>query len=517
MLNEKKLSRITQPVLSGILHGRFGEDIALENSSLELMYAIQKELDIFEPIEDDECRLIWLEIPRGTAKEWKEAFCEEGEPTAQDEQELLEQYPRETEWVFLTTCTYREFTSLRISDRDHHYCIFCNEKRTSNRISRDMTWFMEPLLELVRQRVSDIAKAPSAYYRHIERNLPHRQRSGKIRSKDLNRILGQNLNIDNREYCIRVMKDLIRRQEIYSSPDGDWAGHNVPAPFEEMTIRTFCHYYRIADTLFRNESGSRRSRRKDQDDVKYYSNHGLHDRPDDYDLDCQADFTRFAKDHYGELGLSRMNVGATNHYANGKWLITFSFSYSAYLAKGLRIAMALYETGAPFIFYEAENVLHTLEETGWVRLSPFTFHDYIKGGDDEGVYALPYINECGGEDEITRQQYDEIVRLAKWEPADRLRLDHPIPLDSPLYGLIREKAVTPLTISQIRHLIEQEYNTYLIIAQDNETKRYYMMSPRYKGEHFNRPRKKYYSTFNKAMAALILLFNTFVIQANDSR
>ena len=159
------------------------------------------------------------------------------------------------------------------------------------------------------------------------------------------------------------------------------------------------------------------------DDVKYYTNHGMHMDLKEYDLDSEMDFKRFATDHYGELGLSRMNVGATHYYARGKWIITFGISYSAHDVTGLRIALELYESGAPFVFYDAENLLHILKETGWVRISPFTFHDYLQGGDDEGVIDLPFVEDCDKEGELTRKQYDEIVRQAEWEPDVQLKLD----------------------------------------------------------------------------------------------
>lgn len=81
-----------------------------------------------------------------------------------------------------------------------------------------MTWFLKPLLELVRQRVESIASDPEAYHQYIEANLPYRQRSGKIRSKDLNRIIPERkMQVENREYCIQVMKEFVRRKQAYES------------------------------------------------------------------------------------------------------------------------------------------------------------------------------------------------------------------------------------------------------------------------------------------------------------
>lgn len=506
-MNRENIQRITQPVLERVLTSSIADDIILDGHSLELMYEIQKELNIFEPIDDDEARLIWLEIPRGTTEEWKILFNEEVGPTQEEQQEFYENYPLETKWISLTTATYHELTTLHITDRCHKYRVFCNEDRSSESVRWDMTWFLEPLLILVRQKVSEILKDPQVYYRYIEEELPYRQRYGRIRSKDLNRIVGRSRNIENSDYCIHVMKELIKRNDVYASGDNIWQRHNVPAPLESMTIRTFCHYYHIADKVFRKGKDWMSQTEEIDDDIEYYTHNSLHDNLSNYNLDKQEDFIEFAKDHYGELGLSRMNVGATDHYVMGKWIITFSFSYSAYLFDGMEIAIALYETGVPFIFHNARNVLHALEETGWVRISPHIFHDYITHGDDEGVFKLPYKEFCDQEEEITSQQYDEIVNCAEWNPECQLIPDHIIPLESNLYDAIWGDIEGPMTISGIRHFIEDEYDIYLHVVKDTRTQKYYYMSIQNNDIHIKAEKEQYFNTFNEAMAALITLFN----------
>ena len=465
-----------------------------------------------EPIGDDEARMIWLEIPRGTAEEWK-AFDDERswysdpeEDMAIYQEALNDEYPYDKEWFFLVTSTYRENTFLKISDRDHRYVIFTNRHFREEARPSDMCWFMKPLLRMVKKRVASIVKDPDAYNRYIEENLPYRQRSGRIRSKDLNRILPERrLQVENREYCIQMMKELIRREKVYESEKGDWEKQGVPAPFDTMTIRMFCKYYRIADMAFWSKSEKKATCQTcdSDDDVKYYTNRGMHMDLKEYELDSEKDFKRFATDHYGELGLSRMNVGATHYYARGKWIITFGISYSAHDATGLRIALALYESGAPFVFYDAENLLHILEETGWVRISPFTFHDYLQGGDDEGVIDLPFVEDCDKEGELTRAQYDEIVKLAEWELDVKLKLDGTIPLEDEVYDLIREEVKEPVTLSEIRHRIEEKNETYLSVFEEDGYTGYYYVHSKDK-QHSPAKSESYYPTFNEAMRALIL-------------
>lgn len=510
--------RITQPVMDSVMSGTLDNEVHLDGKSFALLLEIQKALSVFEPIDDDEARKIWLEIPRGTAEEWKSfgdmrrGRSDDGDDGIDSYQEELDEYfPRETEWLFLVTSTYREYTFLKISDGDHKYVIFTNRAIHDKAFPTDMVWLLEPLLELVMERVNLITKNPDAYNRYIEEHVPYRQRSGRIKSKFLNRIIPEGkLQVGNRKHCIEVMGELLRREEVYSEAKDslavDWENKGVPAPFDTMSIRTFCKYYRIADTIFWAGAGNERAKKAVSigDDVEYYSHHGLHDDLEGCDLDSEEEFRRFAQDHYGELGLSRMNVGASDYYVRDKWVITFGFSYSAYVEEGLRIAMALYETGAPFIFHDAGNLLHVLQESGTVRISPFTFHDYLQGGDDEGVVALPYVEDCDKEGELTRAQYDEIVRLAEWEPDAQLKLDKPIPLDDAVYDLIRDEADAPMTLSEIRHCIEKKYETYLSVYEQDGYKGYYYMAP-FRNEKLSVVKcNKFFPTFNAAMKALIL-------------
>lgn len=511
-------NRITQPVIDSVMRGTLGNEVYVDGKSFALLLEIQKALSVFEPIGDDEARKIWLEIPRGTAEEWKAyddirnvCFGDRDDGLARYQEGLDEWFPYETQWLFMVTSTYREYTFLKISDGDHKYVIFTNRTFHDKGCPTDMVWLFEPLLELVKERVSLITRDPDAYNRYIEENVPYRQRSGRIRSKYLNKIVPEGkLRVGDREHCIEVMRELLRREEVYSEANGssaaDWESKGVPAPFDTMSIRTFCKYYRIADTIFWSKSGHERAKNavNIDDDVEYYSHHGLHHNLEGCDLDSEEAFKNFAQDHYGELGFSRMNVGASDDYVRDKWIVTFGFSYSAYLEEGLRIAMALYETGVPFIFYEAENLLHALEESGSVRLSPFTFHDYLQGGDDEGVFDLPYVEDCDKEGELTRAQYDEIVKLAEWEPDVQLKLDKPIPLNDVVYDLIRDEVEFSVTLSEIRHRIEKKYDIYLSVCEKDGFKGYYYLAP-LRNEKFSVTKcDTFFPTFNMAMKALIL-------------
>ena len=79
-------------------------------------------------------------------------------------------------------------------------------------------------------------------------------------------------------------------------------------------------------------------------DVAYYKRKKFVDVTEMYDIDSPEDFMRFATDHYGELGLSRLNIFASNDRLHGG-MIVVSNSYSSNVGLAIEIATALYKAG----------------------------------------------------------------------------------------------------------------------------------------------------------------------------
>ena len=140
-----------------------------------------------------------------------------------------------------------------------------------------------------------------------------------------------------------------------------------------------------------------------------------------YDIDSPEDFMRFATDHYGELGLSRLNIFASHDRQQG-WRIVVSNSYSANAGLAIEVATSLYKAGAPLLIYDAEKLLRILREEDYVRLVPDSYHNYM-GYQEEG----PSTN-CRGNmnarkmliSVLTKEQYQAIVSLAEWQPEERV-------------------------------------------------------------------------------------------------
>ena len=209
-------------------------------------------------------------------------------------------------------------------------------------------------------------------------------------------------------------------------------GHSAPL-FETMTIRKYCTYYRIANEVYEAYYRKRGFRGRiytdlqdvpeDLRDVVYYKRKKFADVTEMYDIDSSEDYIRFATDHYGELGLSRLNIFASNDRQQG-WKIVVFNSYSANAGLAIEVATALYKAGAPLLIYDAEKLLKILLEEDYVRLVPDSYHNYMGYQEEGTVYELPWEYECsdGGDSPLTLEQYHAIVSLTEWQPEERISL-----------------------------------------------------------------------------------------------
>ena len=142
-------------------------------------------------------------------------------------------------------------------------------------------------------------------------------------------------------------------------------------------------------------------------------------------MDDEETFKNFAYDHYGELGLSRVNINGYYIPEEKGWAIYASTSYSAYVAELLDIAVALYNAGAPLRIGHAQKLLDILEEKDYVAIKTYIFHDYLNHHEEGTVICLPYDEQCDDEDFLwTREIKQKIIENAEWKPIKEVqRLD----------------------------------------------------------------------------------------------
>jgi hypothetical protein len=279
------------------------------------------------------------------------------------------------------------------------------------------------IFSYLKNLIEAIVSNPDGYNEYIENNLPYQLRYGRIARKDFNRIEPRfKIEVEDREWAIKALEASIRNE--------------IAEPIKIMTIRQFCKYYRIGHEAyvryFQKISPKFTKRIIKEDipeelyDVEYYNNAEFKHIDKKYNLDSEEDFKKFARDHYGELGLSRLDICASNFQRKG-WVIGVYNSYSANVDVAIDVATALYKSGAPLEISNAEKLLKILNEEDYVGLMPYTYHDYMNHHKEGTVYQLPWeyqlYDGCDDtESLLTKAQYDEIVSLAEWDEIRKVKV-----------------------------------------------------------------------------------------------
>ena len=400
-------------------------EIVVGGCLLERLVGIQRQFERLAVMGDDEYRGFYIEVLRPTPEEWGDAeeLIASGEYDSREAflADWLAFNPMETRWFHVASSRYGDSRSLRITDRKRTMFIITNCPACADGAPDD-AWYRDILTRLFDylERMIDVVVAnPNGFNDYVAHNLPYQQRIGRISQKEFNRIVPNcKIEVEDKKTAIKALEDSVH-------------GRSVP-PLETMTIRQYCSYYRIAneayEAYYRKRGAIGRVYEDPQGvpeelrDVAYYKRMKFVDVETLYDIDSPADFIRFATDHYGELGLSRLNIFASNKRQQG-WMIVVSNSYSANVGLAIEVATALYKAGAPLLIYDAERFLRILREEDYVRLVPSSFHNYMGYQEEGTVYELPWEYECSGDVDspLTLEQYHAIVSLTEWQPEEQVR------------------------------------------------------------------------------------------------
>ena len=295
-------------------------EIVVGGDMLERLVEIQHRFERLAVIGDDEYRGFYIEVPRPAPEEWGdvEELIASGEYDSREAflADWLAFNPMETRWFNVASSRYGDSRSIRVTDRKHTRFIITNCHKCTY-AEPDDTWCRKNLTRLfdyLEQMIDVIVANPDGFNDYVAHNLPYQQRTGRIAQKEFNRIVPKfKIEVEDRETAIRALKDSV---------------HGFSAPLlETMTIRKYCTYFRIANEVYEAYHRKRGFRGRIytdlQDvpeelcDVVYYKRKKFVDVMEMYDIDSPEDFMRFATDHYGELGLSRLNIFASHDRQQG--------------------------------------------------------------------------------------------------------------------------------------------------------------------------------------------------------
>ena len=410
-------------------------EIVVEGNLLERMIETQRQFERLAVIGDEEYRGFYIEVPRPTSEDWgnAEELIASGEYSSMDAMKdtvlckldgigdiRLKDVAKVTRWFYLTSRKHGNNRSIHVTDRKFTHFVISNRSSYNEKefddvcCKENLTRFFDFLNLMIGVIIAD----SDGFNEYVANNLPYQQRTGRISRKNLVRIVPSlRIDVEDREMTVKALEDSIQGCSL--------------SPIETMTIRKYCKFYRIANEAYKayhkkRGIGGRINKDSKRDlqkisDVAYYKYMKYVDVENLYNVDSQEDFIRFATDHYGELGLSRLNILASNVQHQG-WKIVVSNSYSSNVGLAMEVAVSLYKADAPLHIYDAEKLLSILKEEDFVRLVPDSYHNYMGYQEEGTVYELPWEYECFDEKNsfLTLEQYHDIISHTEWESEKRV-------------------------------------------------------------------------------------------------
>lgn len=376
-----KNNRFTLPLIHldyfkcfSIMHAWNGERVAGE--ALIYFRQIERQLQKFAVMGDDEQRTLWLRV------------VSQGEKF----------------WIAVSVSSYRGVSHMLLADKHFimlHLRTYDGYEDKGCVYYDQYADYLKNFSEQLAPIVESITKNVEGYNDYVERYMPYGLRNGRISRKSLDEIAPE----------FRVVPDDMEaaRKALQIS-----LNHEYPV-FDEMSLRLYSRYYRFAYEHFFGKKHDDK-----MDDVSFYVRHKFLNA-DEVEPDSEEYFKSIANDHYGELGLCRMNVYATD-WEDDKWKIGLSVSYSAHMTYYLNLAADFYKAGMPVKLNEDKIMVSVLDETDYVGFTTSSFHDYIRDGGVTEKISLDrdfyHIEDSRKRNEVRRR----IIKAAKWEPQERVSL-----------------------------------------------------------------------------------------------
>lgn len=455
----------------------------VDDASLEVMLRIEKTMSRLDVMGDDDKRILWIELKAPRKSDREEDADENGNYWYQ----LATGCYQQMHYLILSNKSWR-FIDLRSHEHGHG-------ERKPDVYQGNVSKALKKLELYVAALVDRICANPDEYNDYVAENLPYSKREGRIRRKDLNRICPSYRTFDDPEYVISVIK----------------AVQEIPiATYDKMTLRTYMHVWRILYEAYRTKD------RFSHDDAGCFS--GLSDAEvfehnskgreiEGLDLDSEADYLKWEKENspyhcrdvaYARVHLQPIKKGEYSFdeeldMPDGKWYFSLGYCVYGYSQDVVNMLEALRDAGVGIRCSSSKRLLKMALEEDWVSISPLP-NKYTHDDEIGNEISLPYVDN-----DTSEEQVQQVIEAAEWEPLEKVGLDKLIPLEDEVYDFMRDEAVDPMTMSDIRRKYEQKHNTYLCVHYESG-KGYYYAERNTKGNY----KYHYYQTFNEAMRGLII-------------
>ncbi len=396
--------------------GQITPDEGVKNKLMEIYHAL-------EPVKitgDDDNRMIWIEMPRGTIDDFgtfEEYRDEEWVETQEEFHQLwLDYFPKETKWYSFGTAKYQHqrffyFGSKLVFTLDEKE----DYAKTNNYMPPDLMPFLDWLLGAVKKVIIDLGKDTAAYNRYIEKNLSYDKRTGRIVRMDFWELAGK----DARRLDKQLGKAIIDKFSDYlDKSQKDTYKITLPG----MTANDFYGYCNIcydANKYFEKENKNLTPKEK------YLKMADMRDAGlRDIDADSEEAFSKW---YHGDerMGAHPWEIcrgGNSTHISlfvsdrEGGWQLYLAGSSEVRVEETVRMAVALFENNIPFELRDAEEILEMITGRDFIGIVPdWVTPRYCHSFFPDEDRIIDFMN-------LYREYEDAVINAAFWYPEEKIEL-----------------------------------------------------------------------------------------------
>ncbi len=362
------------PLFDSIIAGLPVDARYIDSKISQTLFAVYKSMTLIQPGEHDEIRSVWIEVPRGAIEDFGDydEYMDDKEVTSHEEFENLwkEWYPDETKWYEFTTSKYKNDLFFFLNSRlliqiaeDLEPAI--PESDVPDRYSE----FFGCLSIIIPENIEKLKTDTQAYLEYIEKNLPRKKRVGRILRSDYWEILGEdarrpdlNLGVD----MISKFSDLV---DFQKNPE-DWM------VIREMTADDFFNFCEIcydANEYFKEDQANMTPREK-----YWRMADGRHGGLMDILAGSPGEFTYWYRSGAGSGGhpWEICRGGNSTHISlyirsvPEGWTLHLAGSSAARVEETVRMAVALFIKGIPFVLQDAQEMLRMIKGVDFIGIVP---------------------------------------------------------------------------------------------------------------------------------------------------
>jgi hypothetical protein len=390
--------------------------------------AIQELIELMAPIRETGCdgyREIWVEVPRGSFSDYRQAVEEEYRfdeeeppPLSRIEQWWREEYPNESNWYRVGSSRYQDWLSVGINGPIRF--LSAPKARQEDFLDSDRVATLLFLAEKVRSGVE--ALRLGSYNGDLRKRLPFKWRRGKIKRSKL---WGVDEGYRERGLGDLSSEEVDRFCELAARQIGEGCSERLP----EMTAQTF---FECCEAGYRacGKDGIKWDGGQMVDAMEWYKRYGYDDsaRICEIDPDSAGDFDAwYSKNQHrfdhtfqiaGYHGYSRVDLSPVKDERG--WCFHLCHLNDFSLEEIVRFFLAISNLGYPVELDSPEAAVRMIRGEDWVGIVRHDRYPAYCWGDFPDEKMFGFINLPSGDLGV------KISELAEWYPLEEAELSNVI-------------------------------------------------------------------------------------------